>query len=327
MTSMATHQISNALPSLLPDVRAPTVLPAAPTTVEVVPVNEKKAMVLPMPTLNVVFSRRGNTLEGTGYLVNGGKIEVIRTSMNLVELGKLLMAEQAQNGDAAHVGDFLGIGAAISSIAKSSLVRSIAKAAKSIVQSKEVGAAIGGLAVVFPPVGLPAAGAYASANIALKYIENGRKAIQHAEKMVKRGKNLTPKDKANLEKAIARKKRAQDKLRKIALRAKKPPNPKLRDMQRAVAKKNAELRRAKSPRRLIPPVSPQEYAKIVSLVFKSRRRQENIKRSLDLPQALNIAPRVVKTPITKNNPIIVFWRRYLREHPDKVRRLPAKRAA
>src|SRR3954469_459690 len=52
---------------------------------------------------------------------------------------------------------------AVKKVGKSKLLGDVASAVKSVVQSKLTGAAIGAAAVVFPPVGIPAAAAYATA--------------------------------------------------------------------------------------------------------------------------------------------------------------------
>ena len=63
---------------------------------------------------------------------------------------------------------------AVRKIAKSKLTSQIASSVKSVVRSQVTKAAVGATAIVFPPVGVPAAAAYATANAALT-IAGGRK--------------------------------------------------------------------------------------------------------------------------------------------------------
>jgi hypothetical protein len=274
--------------------------------------------------LNIIFTREGDILKGTGHLINGGRIEVFTASVNLRHLGKAMVGPGGVHGDDL-VAFFGSIVNAVKSIAKSKIISSIAKVAKSVVQSKALGAAVAGLAVVFPPVGLPAAAAYAGANVALSAIENGNKAIKEGERVLRTGKGLTARDKAMLTLAIMKKKRAQARIQIAVDRAKRPPNPRLGMLQKAVFQKNRELKARGAPTRFIPPVSPQAYARIIGRVAKSRLQIANIKKSLDLPQRVIVAPKVIKTPIGKGDPIVVFWRKFLKEHPIQAARVAKRR--
>jgi hypothetical protein len=324
---MAQSAVQNAIvPLTIPNVEiAPKHLSSV--SIDLVPaavVEKQQALVVPNPMLNIIFTREGDILKGTGHLINGGRIEVFTASVNLNELGKAMLGPGGVHGDDL-VAFFGSIVKAVKSIAKSKIVRSISRAAKSVVQSKALGAAVAGLAVVFPPVGLPAAGAFAAANVALAAIENGNKAIKEGERLVASGKGLTARDKAMLKFAIDKKKRAQARLQLAVNKAKKPPNPRLGMLQKAVFAKNRELKARGAPTRFIPPVSPQAYARIIGRVAKSRLQIANIKKSLDLPQKAIVIPKVIKTPIGKGDLIVVFWRKFLKEHPIQAVRVAKRR--
>ena len=112
----------------------------------------------------------------------------------------------------------------VGKIAKSKLIADVGKAVKSVVQSKITGAAIGVASVVFPPVGLPAAAAYATANTALATLERAKALKNAAQSVLSSG---TPAQKATLVRGASQLKAALDQaatvrasLRDIAARAK-----------------------------------------------------------------------------------------------------------
>jgi hypothetical protein len=113
----------------------------------------------------------------------------------------------------------------VGKIARTKLISDVGKAVKSVVQSKVTGAAIGIASVVFPPVGLPAAAAYATANSALASIERAKALKDAAQSVLARGSaaqkaaliQRAPELKAALEQAAT----VRAKLREIALRAKR----------------------------------------------------------------------------------------------------------
>lgn len=71
--------------------------------------------------------------------------------------------------------------------AKTGAIKAVSKGVKDVVKSRYVGAGIGVLAVAFPPVGVPAAAAYASANLALSQIEKANSLKKSVERAVKSG--------------------------------------------------------------------------------------------------------------------------------------------
>lgn len=111
----------------------------------------------------------------------------------------------------------------VGKIAKSKLVADVGKAVKSVVQSKVTGAAVGLAAVVFPPVGLPAAAAYATANTALAALERAKAVKDTAQTVLASGSpaqkaeliRRAPQVKAVLDKAAS----VRSRLREVAQRA------------------------------------------------------------------------------------------------------------
>ena len=83
-----------------------------------------------------------------------------------------------------HVGGFPGsFFKAVKKVGKSKLLGAVASAVKSVVKNKITGAVVSAAAVVFPPVGLPAAAAYATANQALTVLDKAN-AIKNQAKSV-----------------------------------------------------------------------------------------------------------------------------------------------
>jgi len=112
----------------------------------------------------------------------------------------------------------------VGKIARSKLVANVAQAVKSVVQSKVTGAALGAAAVVFPPVGVPAAAAYATANAALAAIERAKELKAAAQTALASGsptqKAMLVKRAAELKTALAQAESVRAKLRDVAMRAK-----------------------------------------------------------------------------------------------------------
>ena len=111
----------------------------------------------------------------------------------------------------------------VKKIAKSKLVSQVAKTVKSVVQSKITGAAIGAAAVVFPPVGVPAAAAYATANTALAALDKASQIKKQAQSVLAHGSSA---QKASLQAkapaikdALTKAAEVKRKLREVAQRA------------------------------------------------------------------------------------------------------------
>jgi hypothetical protein len=111
----------------------------------------------------------------------------------------------------------------VKKIAKSKLVSQVGHAVKSVVKSKITGAVVGAAAVVFPPVGVPAAAAYATANAALALLDNANQIKDQAQAVLAHGSSA---QKASLQskapaikEALTKAAEVKGKLREIAQRA------------------------------------------------------------------------------------------------------------
>ena len=112
---------------------------------------------------------------------------------------------------------------AVKKVAKSKLVSQVANSVKSVVQSKITGGVIGAAAVIFPPVGVPAAAAYATANTAIASIDMDVEIKNRAHAILSAG---SPAQKAALQahapaikQVLERAALVKKKLREIASRA------------------------------------------------------------------------------------------------------------
>jgi hypothetical protein len=97
---------------------------------------------------------------------------------------------------------------AAQSLAHSTLVQNVLSTAKDVARSKITGAALAGLSVAIPAVGVPALAAYAAANKALDAIDAAKKAINEGQAVAKQltsGKPPTPAQLDVLKKAQAAK--------------------------------------------------------------------------------------------------------------------------
>lgn len=156
------------------------------------------------------FYRDGDMLKARSFMVVAGDPVVFEVGVNLRileaavakyhkkledDLHRVPDGKTAVSGDDcigcedAEIGSIFGkIGRAVKSIGRSKIVKAVAKTAKRIVKSKVVGTMSAGLAVAFPPVGLPAAAAYASANAALAAIDRGNAVRKAAASAVSKSK-------------------------------------------------------------------------------------------------------------------------------------------
>jgi hypothetical protein len=145
------------------------------------------------------FWREGPYLKAMVHVQTAGAAP--KTVTAEVDLRPIVRALHAwyRRKHGVHIGGFPGsFFNAVKKIGKSKLLGDVANAVKSVVKSKITGAAVSAAAVVFPPVGVPAAAAYATANAALTVldranaIKNQAKSVlaagSEAEKMLLRAK-------------------------------------------------------------------------------------------------------------------------------------------
>jgi hypothetical protein len=120
----------------------------------------------------------------------------------------------------------------VQSVAKSKLVKQIGETAKKVIKSKVTAGIVSTMAVVYPPVGIPAAAAYAAANVALAAIERGqaikKTAVSMLQSAQKSGIKPVLKDttKALLAKAVTQEKKAKQKVNALIQTAKFSEDPK-----------------------------------------------------------------------------------------------------
>ena len=111
----------------------------------------------------------------------------------------------------------------VGKIAKSKLLGDVAQAVKSVVRSKITGAAIAATAVVFPPVGVPAAAAYATANAAITVLDKANEIKRRAKEVLAAGsqaeKMLLRAKAPQIAKALSRAASVRAQLREIVRRA------------------------------------------------------------------------------------------------------------
>lgn len=112
---------------------------------------------------------------------------------------------------------------AVSKIGKSKLLSEVTNAVKTVAQSKITGAVVGAAAVVFPPVGIPAAAAYATANAALSTLDRAKAIKNEARAVLSNGTSAQKAALASrageIRDALTRAANVRDKLREIATRA------------------------------------------------------------------------------------------------------------
>jgi hypothetical protein len=124
-----------------------------------------------------------------------------------------------------HIGGFPGsFFKAVKKIGKSKLLGDVAQAVKSVVKSKITAGAIAATAVVFPPVGVPAAAAYATANAALAVLDKANAIKSQAKRVLAAGsqaeKMLLRAKAPQIAQALSRAADVRAKLRDIVRRAK-----------------------------------------------------------------------------------------------------------
>lgn len=141
--------------------------------------------------------REGPYMHAITTMVHNGDVEVFKASVDLrpieAAVRRYHQKLHAKNGG-VHVGWFgssiaHAVSHAVSSIGHAGIVKSIANNVKSVVKSKVTGGIIAATAVVFPPVGLPAAAAYATANAALTVLDNAKSVENRVTQIATSGSN------------------------------------------------------------------------------------------------------------------------------------------
>ncbi len=116
------------------------------------------------------FYRQGPYLHAIVTLVKDGEVDVFKGSLDVRPIASALKKYHAQmHGSSEVSGIFSSISHAISSVGKAKILKSIASDIKG--KSGSFSAKAGATAIVFPPIGLPAAAAFAVAKSSIAVID------------------------------------------------------------------------------------------------------------------------------------------------------------
>ncbi|MFZ5893419.1 MAG: hypothetical protein ACOY0T_20325 [Myxococcota bacterium] len=137
------------------------------------------------------YWREGRYLKATVHIQAAGAApQTVTLQVDLRRIGQALKRWHARQhgGSSARIGGWPGsFLKSVKKIGKSQLVSKVANAVKSVAKSKLTGAALGATAVVFPPVGVPAAAAYATANAAISAVEQAKDVKNQARRVLATG--------------------------------------------------------------------------------------------------------------------------------------------
>lgn len=172
-------------------------------------------------TIRGRFWTEGTLLKCTAHAMLNGELVTVNAQVDLKDVMQLIL--QSPNSSAV-IGGFPGsVVKFAKKVGKAVVNNKVTAAMKSVVKSKITGAIVGTAAVVFPPVGLPAAAAYAAANVGLAAIENANKVKDAALKLVKKSdpksKALLDSTKSRILKTVADGTKARVAFRNIAAKA------------------------------------------------------------------------------------------------------------
>jgi hypothetical protein len=140
------------------------------------------------------WRREGHTLHAWAHVqAFGGAPHVVRAELDLRPILRMRLERLKDHFGAATDADLFGFFSfkklfkSVVDFGKSTIVQTVVDAAKTIVKSKIVGAAVAGLAVVFPPIGLPAAAIYAAGNLAVRALETAETVHDTAKGILESG--------------------------------------------------------------------------------------------------------------------------------------------
>lgn len=145
----------------------------------------KQVATVSKPLMNINVYQEGSKIHATGTLISNGNVQVFQACFDMAPV----LAEYAKNNPHRVSGFFDDIVSTVKKIGRTKVVRAVANAGKAVIRSDISKAATGALAIAIPPVGIPAAAAFAGANIALDQIERGTAAVSEADKLMKQVKN------------------------------------------------------------------------------------------------------------------------------------------
>jgi len=251
-------------------------------------------------------------------MVADGDHQIFTAEVDMRPIVKALVkARRAMgNADGEEIGRFApwelfteDIPKAARKIAKSKLVKSVYRGARGVIKSKVVGGILTAGAVAFPPVGVPAAAAYAGANALVGAVDRGKRAVRGARKVV-RGANRYVKNKRRIARALKR---------KAASAAKKASRRAMSKLKKKLKKKMGRLKKlgSKARRKFLARLRKRAAAVKRKAKRKAMRRALNkLKRSPKLKRYIKRGKKLVKKAkaLTKNRKVKKSLRKILKRY-------------
>lgn len=281
--------------------------------------------------------QEGNWLKAKSYMVVAGDPIVFEVGVDLNRVAKAVMryhqglhqklteAREISgcigcDSDVEISGLFGSLKKAVNKVGKSSIVKAVSKTANKIVGSKitktlekagKIGKAVlkskitAGLvaatAVVFPPVGVPATAAYATANAALAAVERANALKKAAQKVVGAAKSvgkavkILPSTKKKMASTIKLANTAKTQIAKLQVAAKTSTNPQQRAEAQKMVKVLGVVAKSRENLKKIPVVTPaQQSAKVAAANAKTLAANQKTLAAKAATQRATTALRVAK---------------------------------
>ncbi len=248
---------------------------------KLVKIDPKQMTAHTKPYFRVKIYRRGTKYHALGHLVMNGEVETFRACFDTASLARALAQQASQQAQVS--GFFSSIGKfvkkTVRKVGRAKVLKAITRGARAVIRSKITGAAIGVLAVAYPPVGLPAAAAYAAANKAIDVVEKGQRAAKQVDKIasqLRRGKR----------RITGRVRRGRYKGKRVAFSSKLLKRKLLRLRNAMVKKRKVQLRLnriAKIAKLRRPSKKRNEarrVARVFSVVIRNKAALKSIQRRL-----------------------------------------------
>lgn len=179
--------------------------------------------VCPAVSVKARFWCQGHKLMAAVHTVAAGEPQIMYFELDIrpiaAALSKWHQKEHLRMG--CEISGFPGsVWKAAKKIGKSKLMKTIAKTTKSVIRSNVTKAVVATAAVVFPPVGVPAAAAYAGAAVTLDRIEQAEKIEHKAKQLLRSGHRDTVRQHApEIKQALVEAKQARTGLKQLAARS------------------------------------------------------------------------------------------------------------
>jgi hypothetical protein len=257
--------------------------------------------------VKVTFRREGHLLHGKGFLVHNGEVELLNATVDLRPIYAMARRRMAVSGLFGDIGNW------VSKVGKSKVLKTIGKGASSILKSKITAGVVAATAVVFPPVGVPAAAAYGVANVALSALEGGASASTVARSAVAAVDQATGGEHtatlATIDKGLQITEQAQ------AAAGKTPSVPSVGTIKQALVKSQkakAFLTRLSHASKTPGPgqAEAKKFVKVVSLVHRNRQNLRAISKTKGTAKLRNVPKVVVHRG--KNDGLMKIYRTLLK---------------